>query len=64
MYPAVRSFLMVSGATNQGDTMIATQAAPGHGIATAPAECDCGQDLDCCRREHCPRCGREIHHAA
>jgi hypothetical protein len=29
-----------------------------------PAECDCGQDLDCCDRDHCPRCGREIHHAA
>ena len=27
--------------------------------ATA-VECGCGQDLDGCAREHCPRCGCEI----
>ncbi|HET6168140.1 MAG TPA: hypothetical protein VFE07_15010 [Marmoricola sp.] len=44
--------------------MIALQAAPVHGLVSVPAECGCGQDLDSCRRDHCPRCGREIHHAA
>ncbi len=44
--------------------MIATEAAPEPGSITVPAECDCGQDLECCERDHCPRCGREIHHAA
>lgn len=27
------------------------------------ATCSCGQDLDGCTREHCPRCGREVRHA-
>lgn len=27
----------------------------------AAVVCGCGQDLDGCAREHCPRCGREIH---
>ena len=22
--------------------------------------CTCGQALDCCTREHCPRCGRAL----
>lgn len=22
-----------------------------------PAVCACGQELDCCTRDHCPRCG-------
>jgi hypothetical protein len=38
-----------------------TALAPG---ATGSAVCGCGQDLDCCAREHCPRCGCEIHRAA
>jgi hypothetical protein len=25
--------------------------------------CSCGQELDCCTRDHCPRCGRDLHHA-
>lgn len=25
------------------------------------ATCSCGQDLDGCSREHCPRCGRDLH---
>ena len=24
--------------------------------------CGCGQDLDCCSREHCPRCGSLVSH--
>jgi predicted amidophosphoribosyltransferase len=28
--------------------------------AEAVATCGCGQDLETWRREHCPRCGREI----
>ena len=31
---------------------------------TVTPVCSCGQDLDCCEREHCPRCGCEIHRAA
>lgn len=23
--------------------------------------CTCGQQLDVCAREHCPRCGRTLH---
>jgi len=23
--------------------------------------CTCGQQLDVCGREHCPRCGRTLH---
>lgn len=42
--------------------MIATEAVPG--TSSAPSVCSCGQDLDCCAREHCPRCGCEIHRAA
>jgi hypothetical protein len=30
---------------------------PGRGRA---ANCRCGQQLDCCDRQHCPRCGRSI----
>lgn len=26
----------------------------------AAVACDCGQDLDGCGRDHCPRCGREL----
>lgn len=26
--------------------------------------CGCGQDLDCCEREHCPRCGCQVNRAA
>jgi hypothetical protein len=44
--------------------MIATETAPHRTGCTAPDVCDCGQDLDCCEREHCPRCGCEIHRAA
>jgi hypothetical protein len=25
-----------------------------------PTACSCGQELDCCRGEHCPRCGRDL----
>jgi hypothetical protein len=44
--------------------MIATETATQRAGYAAPAVCDCGQDLDCCVREHCPRCGCEIHRAA
>jgi hypothetical protein len=27
----------------------------------AVSSCRCGQQLDCCTRQHCPRCGRSIH---
>ena len=43
--------------------MIATETAPGRGSCTLSA-CDCGQELDCCERQHCPRCGCQIHRAA
>lgn len=26
----------------------------------AATACGCGQDLEDCGREHCPRCGREV----
>jgi hypothetical protein len=29
-----------------------------------PEVCGCGQDLDSCEREHCPRCGCQVHRAA
>ncbi len=29
-------------------------------LASAPAGCRCGQQLDCCARHHCPRCGRTL----
>lgn len=44
--------------------MIATDAAAGPGTFQASDVCGCGQDLDCCEREHCPRCGCQIHRAA
>lgn len=43
--------------------MTSTEAAPGPGTYRA-AVCSCGQDLDCCERDHCPRCGCQVHHAA
>ncbi|MDR7364297.1 hypothetical protein [Nocardioides marmoribigeumensis] len=27
---------------------------------TSAARCRCGQQLDCCARSHCPRCGRTL----
>jgi hypothetical protein len=44
--------------------MIATETAPHPAGCSAPEVCGCGQDLDCCERAHCPRCGCEIHRAA
>jgi len=44
--------------------MIATEAAQGPGSDQAPTVCGCGQDLDCCEREHCPRCGCQVNRAA
>lgn len=29
-----------------------------------PRVCDCGQELDGCSREHCPRCGVQLGRAA
>jgi len=29
----------------------------------ADAVCACGQDLDICATEHCPRCGATLHHS-
>jgi len=43
--------------------MVVIEAAPGPG-SCAVAACDCGQELDCCERAHCPRCGCQIHRAA
>jgi hypothetical protein len=62
MYPEGPPFLSV-GSTHQGEVMVATDAALLDGY-TVPAMCSCGQDLDCCERAHCPRCGCEIHRAA
>jgi len=42
---------------------MSTEEALSPAVSTADV-CGCGQDLDCCRREHCPRCGCEIHRAA
>jgi hypothetical protein len=28
------------------------------GVVADTATCACGQALDCCRGDHCPRCGR------
>jgi len=36
----------------------------GAGAVQRPEVCGCGQDLDCCEREHCPRCGCQVHRAA
>lgn len=27
-----------------------------------PSTCSCGQSLDACHAEHCPRCGCAVHH--
>jgi len=40
-----------------------TEAALAPG-AIATDVCGCGQDLDTCERQHCPRCGCEIHRVA
>jgi hypothetical protein len=64
MYPAGRPFLLVRE-RHQGDTMTTEAAlAPDDGTAVHPEVCSCGQDLDCCEREHCPRCGCLVHRAA
>ncbi len=64
MNAGCRSFLMVR--QHQGDAMIAIAPAPAPSqTATVPDTCACGQDLDCCERAHCPRCGCQIgRHAA
>jgi hypothetical protein len=28
--------------------------------SSAPTTCTCGQELDLCHREHCPRCGVRV----
>src|SRR6476620_310133 len=53
----------------RGDEMISTEAALGmsgeyEATSTRPLACTCGQDLDCCANDHCPRCGCSLHHAA
>lgn len=40
-----------------------TEAALAPGFVAAEV-CSCGQDLDGCEREHCPRCGCQVHRAA
>jgi hypothetical protein len=37
-----------------------TEAALAPG-SSATDVCGCGQDLDTCKRQHCPRCGCQIH---
>jgi hypothetical protein len=73
MYRAGRTFLLSSkthsrgNSTSDGDVMTTEAAlAPDTGIAggSRPDVCGCGQDLDGCWREHCPRCGCHVTHAA
>lgn len=52
-----------------GDAMISTEAALGmsgeyESTASRPEACTCGQELDCCSSDHCPRCGCSLHSAA
>jgi hypothetical protein len=39
-----------------------TRKTPSAGGARSTS-CGCGQQLDCCQRQHCPRCGRSIQNA-
>lgn len=39
------------------DTRTRTDAGRAVTVATT---CRCGQQLDCCSRSHCPRCGRAV----
>jgi hypothetical protein len=43
--------------------MTTTEAALVPGF-TAAVVCSCGQDLDCCERAHCPRCGCQVDRVA
>jgi hypothetical protein len=61
MYPRRMSFLLVYDPP-RGEVMTTEAAlAPDTNVSDV---CGCGQDLDCCEREHCPRCGCEIHRVA
>jgi hypothetical protein len=51
--------------TTQARTTV--RATPGgDGRVTAVLEhdlrCGCGQELDCCVGDHCPRCGHDLRH--
>jgi hypothetical protein len=37
------------------------QPRPGRASRQRSRSCTCGQQLDVCRRAHCPRCGRTLH---
>lgn len=39
---------------------VLTVVEPRPATGSCPTVCRCGQDLDCCTREHCPRCGCEL----
>lgn len=43
-------------------TTTLTLVAPTSHVDLAPT-CACGQDLERCRGEHCPRCGCTLQHA-
>jgi hypothetical protein len=45
-----------STTTDTKPVVLHTRGAAGH-------SCACGQQLDVCAREHCPRCGRTLHAA-
>jgi hypothetical protein len=37
---------------------------PGRAAACTTVTCRCGQELDVCHGEHCPRCGTAVHRDA
>lgn len=50
---------MYQGGMSMNDTHISSAPAA---LTEGHAICGCGQELDACRRDHCPRCGHRIEH--
>lgn len=42
------------------DSTTSHDTGPAAGPGPRSRNCNCGQQLDVCAREHCPRCGRSL----
>lgn len=54
-------------APQQGPRAVHTPTAQPRRATAVLAEelrCGCGQELDCCAGDHCPRCGHDLRHRA
>lgn len=48
---------------NEAEIATADVAPGAKAICMTLSDCACGQQLDLCRGDHCPRCGRSLPHS-